>query len=368
MKVTVNSMLLTDREWKEFYIKEIFITKSKKKPQVPTGAYVHRNFLKKGNTPRITVTSQNNGIDGYWTSNDKNYRVFENFISVSFLGTIFYHPYAASLDMKVHCLKLIGKTLNTYTSKFLISEIKKSIENASYGNQLSSTDFPNKKVMLPINDNSEPDYDFMEAFVKEQEQVKKQEYIAYAKNIVSTLKYKKIEPLEDKKWIKFPVNSLFAKIIAGKSKGLNHLTQTKSAGGVNYIGATHRNNGVLCQVKLDDTTKKMLQKGNCIGFIRNGNGSVGYAIYKTEKFISTSDVSFAYSSHMNKFVALFITTSSNLIRGKYNHNYKRTPKRLQNDCIMLPIDKEGKPDYGYMEQYINNIMVRKYSDYLGRIS
>ena len=36
------------------------------------------------------------------------------FISVSFLGTVFYHPYKASLDMKVHSLKLKSKELNEY--------------------------------------------------------------------------------------------------------------------------------------------------------------------------------------------------------------------------------------------------------------
>ncbi|WP_368103219.1 hypothetical protein [Bifidobacterium pseudocatenulatum] len=34
----------------------------------------------------------------------------------------------------------------------------------------------------------------------------------------------------------------------------------------------------------------MILEGNCIGFIKNGDGSAGFAIYKAEQFISTSDV------------------------------------------------------------------------------
>ena len=166
--------------WLEFKISDLFITEYKsKKIQIPTGAYVHKDYLFEGKTPRITVTSQNNGIDGYYSSNDKNYRVFENFISVSFLGTIFYHPYKASIDMKVHCLKLKDKALNFNISMFLISEIKKSIENASYGNQLSSTDLPHKKIMIPVNDEGKPDYVFMEECIKERAKLKRKEYIKY---------------------------------------------------------------------------------------------------------------------------------------------------------------------------------------------
>lgn len=179
-------MLLTDREWKEFYIKDIFITEYRKTYpffQIPTGAYIHKNNLSIGETPRVTVTSQNNGIDSYYNSTDKNYRTFKNFISISFLGTIFYHPYKASLDMKVHCLQLKNKNLNKYLSIFLISEIKKNIENASYANQLSSTDFPNKKIILPVADNNQPDYAYMEQYIKNLMLKKYNAYIEYQRTV-----------------------------------------------------------------------------------------------------------------------------------------------------------------------------------------
>ena len=84
--------------WKEFKLNQIF--------KITTGACVNKQELEKGKIPRISVKGINNGIQGYFkTINSKNYREEENFISFSFLGTCFYHPYKASLDMKVHCLK-----------------------------------------------------------------------------------------------------------------------------------------------------------------------------------------------------------------------------------------------------------------------
>lgn len=181
LRRTVQMPNLNDRKWMAFAVKDIFITEQKKAVQVPTGSYVPKTSLHIGKTPRITVTSLNNGIDGFYSSNDKNYRLFSNFISVSFLGTIFYHPYEASIDMKVHCLQLINGKLNKYISKFLITELKKSISNATYGDQLSSTDLPNKMLMLPVTDDGAPDFDFMEQYIKKQENNLQQRYIEYEK-------------------------------------------------------------------------------------------------------------------------------------------------------------------------------------------
>ena len=89
----------------------------------------------------------------------------------------------------------------------------------------------------------------------------------------------------------------------GKSKGLNHLEKDDS--GISYLGATNLNNGVLCFVKAVDN---LVQKGNCIAFIRNGEGSMGYSVYKAEDFIATSDMTLAYSEHINKYTGMFITT------------------------------------------------------------
>lgn len=104
--------------WKEFKLNQLF--------KITTGACVNKQELEKGKIPRISVKGINNGIQGYFKSiNSNNYREEENFISFSFLGTCFYHPYKASLDMKVHCLKPLNYTLNKYSGLFLVNIFKK---------------------------------------------------------------------------------------------------------------------------------------------------------------------------------------------------------------------------------------------------
>lgn len=171
---------LENKKWKEFKIKDLFITfNGTNGLQVPTGSYINKKELYSSNTPRITVRDTNNGVDSFSSSDSKSLKVFENFISVSFLGSVFYHPYKASLDMKVHCLQLLDRELNKHLAKFLIIAIKNNIKNSSYGNQLSSTDLPQKKILLPIDENEKPDYSYMENYIKEIEKKQLTEYYNY---------------------------------------------------------------------------------------------------------------------------------------------------------------------------------------------
>lgn len=168
--------------------------------------------------------------------------------------------------------------------------------------------------------------------------------------------------MSDREWRAYPIKELFTTFTAGKSKGLNHLTKARD-GGIGYIGATNRNNGILCFVERDQRSEKLIQPGNCIGFIKNGDGAAGYAIYKAEPFISTSDVIFGYSDWLNRATGLFFVAAQDLIKAKYSHGYKRNMVHLMSDRVMLPSDSSGGPDFDFMEQYGLYMMAKKYIQY-----
>lgn len=171
-------------QWKEFYVKELFET-IKNGKQVPTGANIPIvELTEDGNIPRISVTGINNGVLGYFDYKGKsqNYRIYNNFISVSFLGTVFYHSGDATLDMKVHCLKPRHIKLNKYTGAFLVTAIKSSLRQSSYADQISSSLLPNMKLFLPVNSAGEPDWSYMDNYMKEVEK-KVQEQMQGLKNL-----------------------------------------------------------------------------------------------------------------------------------------------------------------------------------------
>lgn len=96
----------------------------------------------------------------------------------------------------------------------------------------------------------------------------------------------------------------------------------------------------------------MIQSGNCIGFIRNGDGSAGYATYRARRFISTSDVAYGRADWLNEHTGRFFVTAQDMIKAKYSHGHKRSTERLKGDRVMLPVDEQGEPDWEFMEGYI----------------
>lgn len=72
--------------------------------------------------------------------------------------------------------------------------------------------------------------------------------------------------------------------------------------------------------------------------------------------------------HDNKFVLLFFKPIILQQKAKYTYGYKFNGQRMARQKILLPVDKLGKPDYAYMEQFGKQIMAQCYRRYLDYIS
>ena len=332
--------LLESRKWKEFNLSSLFKNYH--------GVRLTKQDRKTGDIPLLTATEIDQGVSSFIENNEMP--LFSKSITVDMFGHSYYHNYECTGDDNIYF--------------FQNNRINESLK-FSYGKQFRQKYADKLKIMLPISVAGKIDCDFIESYIKGMEDQKSKEYCEFAlKRIRECAIGEKqiIEKLEEKRWKPFEISKLFDEFVQGKSKGLNHLDECN--GIVSYIGATNRNNGILSFVKDTKECKYMVQNGNCIGFIRNGQGSVGYAIYKYERFISTSDITFAYSSWLNKFNGLFVVASQDLIRNKYSFGYKRNNERLIKDKILLPITSYGNPDYEYMEKYIKKLMYEKYKEYL----
>lgn len=329
--------------WKSFYISEIFYTeKNGKNIQVPTGAMISKKLLKDGTTPRVTVSNFNNGITGYYSDlSDKNYRVYENFISVSFLGTVFYQPNKASLDMKVHCLKPIKHNLNLYTATFLVNIIKKAISNFAYQDQLSSTVLPNLIIKLPIK-NKEPDWKYMGSYMKNimQESEKNLE------NLQNISEYK--NKINIKNWQEFLLggeDGLFNIV-----KGTRLTKANMKEGNINFIGSSAINNGVTNHI----SNFERVHPANLITV--SYNGSIGEAFYQDEPFGASDDVNVFYPKFEQNFeIAMFLIPLIRKVGEKYKFVDKWKLEDMCNDKIKLPVNKKCEPDWKYMENYMKKV-------------
>lgn len=175
-----------------------------------------------------------------------------------------------------------------------------------------------------------------------------------------------ISKLKDIVWKPISIISIFENIYPGKISNASIFNKTFT-GGIEYIAATNRNNGCLYFLESTKELENKIQTGNCIGFIKDGDGSAGYAIYKKEDFVSTVNVLYGYANWLNEFTGLFFVTTQDKIKSKYSHGYKRNREHLAGDKVMLPVTDSGKPDYEYMAEYTRqkrDIMLAKYRTYV----
>jgi Type I restriction modification DNA specificity domain len=165
--------------------------------------------------------------------------------------------------------------------------------------------------------------------------------------------------LKNIQWGEFEIGKLFT-IENCKCSNISLLKK----GRVPYVGATNRNNGVLNFV---DPDERLVTKGNCIVFICDGEGSVGFSIYKKEDFVGSTTVKAGRNQYLNFYNALFITTIADSVRSKYNFGFKRNEFHLKKEKILLPINSRGEPDYEFMEMFMRQKeqdKLNKYQKYI----
>lgn len=344
---------LDDVEWGEFYIGgndglfNISATKSG----------IDKNKLNNeiGNIPYITRSDLQNGINLFVTDKQKSMYA-KNDGNVLTIGldtqTVFYQNKAFYTGQNIQILE--NNMINKNIALFLIPLLKIQLKKFSWGsNGATLTRLKKTKILLPIDKNREPNWQFMEDYIKQEQKLIAQKVINYYEDKIIKTGFDLLG-LEDAKWENFKIGELF-EFKYKPSKGLNNMKIAGSKG-VSYLGATNRNNGVL---EFVEENKKLTYDGNCIAFIRNGEGSMGYSVYKKEDFIATQDISVGYNENLNEYNAQFITTIADRVRGKYNFGYKRNQTRLENEILALPVDEKGEPHWDYMSKFMQKIEQEK---------
>ncbi len=283
-------------------------------------------------------------------------------ISVAYDGAVcssFFQPHAWFASEKVVSIVLYnGRELNQALANFICYTIYHQRGKYSYGYKFSVNKRMKKQsIILPIDANGNPDYDFMEAYVKEQERTKVDLYAQYCKDSLKKLgKQIGICDISQKEWHEFFVDDIFT-IDSGKRLESYNMT----AGSRPFIGATDSGNGVTNYISNENESLD----SNVLGVNYNGNGMV-ISFYHPYECLFSDDVKrFHLKNHPdNKYVLLFFKTLILQQKAKYNYGYKFNATRMKRQKIMLPVTETGEPDYAYMEQYAKNMMIRKYQQYL----
>lgn len=342
---------LNSVKWGEFRLGDLF--------EIETGSILKSNELITGDIPRISVKTTDNGIIGYYnTLKNTNARHYSNFISVNFFGKVFYHPYTASLEMKVHVLKLKNKSFTSNTGIFIASSIQRVMEGKySYGDQLSSTDLKTNDIFiqLPITSTGEIDFAFMEKFISELEEERISELSAYLE--VTGLKDYTLTPeeenalkdFEEMEWGEFEIGELFDFLTSKKRFDANKVKILEN-GNYPYIVRTSLNNGTKGYL---NENEEYLNSGNTISFGQD----TATIFYQKEPYFTGDKIKIvkAKDDFFNAKNALYFLTSMNKSFQVYSWGSSSfNVDILSKEKMFLPLQNNSL-NYPFMEIFISAI-------------
>ncbi len=328
---------LHDREWNEFYLRDIF-------PDIQRGKRLKTADHIQGSIPYVSSSAINNGVDAF-IGNSGKVRKFEECLTLANSGSVgktFYHSYEFIASDHVTSLK--SDKLNKYSYLFIATIVQRLEEKYSFNREINDVRINKEKIVLPVDESGNPDYAFMEQYIKEREQQIIQNYIVYIGH--NAQMGGGITPLNQKEWKEFYLRDIFT-IRPGK-----RLTKSNmKSGAMPFIGASDSNNGVTAFVSNTNVSKD----SNVLGV--NYNGSVVENFYHPYTCIFSDDVKrFALREHSgNEYIYLFMKTVILQQKSKYAYGYKFNEERMQKQMILLPITANGQPDYDYMEQYAKQL-------------
>ena len=336
------------KNWKLFYLKDLFSVEKGKRLTVANRI--------DGNIPFVTAGHGNSGISSFIGNEDL--KIYENSITIDMFAEAFFRNYSFCCDDNIHVLTP-KEDIDKYVSLFIVAVINSGNSNWDYGKQYRLKTFERHQIMLPVNGEENPDYEFMSNFMKEIEKQQISKYEDYLNNLKSSnLGGGSLSNLNYDKWKEFNLLDLFPNIQRGKRLIRNDFID----GDVPYIFSSSLSNGVDSFIGNDSDVRTF---NNCLTLANSG--SVGSTFYHPYNFVASDHVTHLKNEEFNKYVYIFIATLTKRLSEKYNFNREINDKRLKRETIILPVDDEGKPDYDFMEQYMINIEIELLEKYLNYI-
>ena len=356
-------MELNVQDWKKFVVGRIL--------NCNTTVLSIKDILDDGNTPFVSRTAENNGIDGY-VSVERSAITKGDCLTVGAEGIYsFYQKKDFATGNKVYTLR--NNRLNFYHYMFIATILNKEDYKYSYGRARIKSKLEEEIIKLPIINNKDntpvidenrtysdegyiPDWQFMEDYIKS----------LHHKPITTEVNNGNIPELNIQSWEWFSMGKLFD---IKKGKRLTSADQEK--GNNNYVGAIDSNNGIANHIG-----QAQIHEANTISL--SYNGSVGEAFYQSEPYWATDDVNALYSrySGFNKQIGLFMATVIRQEKYRFSYGRKWTLENMNSTDIKLPIQRDSNgnpiiddkrtysnngyiPDWQFMEDYINSL---PYSD------
>ena len=339
----MSKLTLDSVEWQEFFIggiNGIFDVSGTKT--------THPNDLKKGGIiPRVTCAATNNAIDDFYQNEPTEIGGVLTIDS----ATDGYVSYQLNDFIATdHVEKIMGKTgkINKYIGLFLKTAIDKSkLGKYSYGYKFSQKRIIRQKIKLPIDNNGNPNWQFMEDYIKQEMKEQSQKIVDYYENKLLKLGFNLLDL--EVEWKEFFFTDIFKEVKRGK-----RLTKAnQKEGDIPYVSSTALNNGIDNFISNNKGVRKY--KNNLS--IAN-SGSVGSCFYHKYEYIASDHITTLTCKNADENIYKFMSTIVKRLESKYSFNREINDTRISREKLILPIDKDGNPHWEYMSKFIQNLEVK----------
>ena len=156
-------LLDLDVEWKDFWMEDIL--------DISSGIRLTKADQVGGDMPFIGASDANNGVTEFVGNTNKS--LDSNVLGVNYNGSVvenFYHSYKCIFSDDVKRVKFKDKEYgDEFTYLFLKQMILSQKNKYQYGYKFNAKRMSRQKIMLPIDKNGEPHWEYMSNFVKKLE-------------------------------------------------------------------------------------------------------------------------------------------------------------------------------------------------------
>lgn len=164
---------LDEKEWKPIFISSMF--------ELVRGSENNMAMLEDGDTPLISAKANNNGLKGF-VHNPKKI-IFGQCITLNNdgdggAGLAYYQPANMALDSHVTALVPLFD-MSAFAMLFIAKCISGLHGFFGHGLSISNPRAKRLRIMLPVTDSGEPDYEYMEQYSKNMMLRKYQQYLTF---------------------------------------------------------------------------------------------------------------------------------------------------------------------------------------------
>lgn len=340
----MSKLRLDSVEWGEFKIKDIFKIETVKGKPI-------ENY-EKGRVPYVSTASINNAVINFINGDEKIITKGATITVDPIKGSCFFHEYdfigRGFSGASVNVLRNVN--LNKFNGIFICSAIQKTSKlRASYGYLFNSNRLKNGILLLPIDSQGNPNWQFMEDYVKQEMKEQSQKIVKYYENKLLKLAFEVLDL--EVEWKEFWMED-----ILDVKSGIRLTKAEQVEGKIPFIGASDSNNGITNFVR----NKNNSLDRNVLGV--NYNGSVVENFYHSYECIFSDDVKrikWKKNEYGDENTYLFLKQLILQQKDKYQYGYKFNAERMKRQKILLPIDKNGTPHWEYMSNFMKKISKEK---------